>query len=86
MVMVLPPMVPVSLAGGLAIGFCWADKVATAMRRPIQTRRRFIKVFLLRAEPWWRWTGSDGRIVAPCTPFREAAPMDLWRQLAICLL
>src|ERR1017187_9455285 len=37
-------------AGGVGGGVCWANRVAAAMKRPVQTKRRFMVTFLLWAE------------------------------------
>src|ERR1039458_3398750 len=37
------------VAGGVGGGVCWANRVA-AMKRPVQTKRRFMVIFLLWAE------------------------------------
>src|ERR1700677_4707922 len=54
MVMVLPPIAAVSVAGGLAGGGLgagvWAERVAAAIRRLQQARSVFIAMFLLGAE------------------------------------
>jgi hypothetical protein len=58
MVMALPAMVAVAVAGGLFGGpfggpICmpfWAERVAATIRRPVQTKRCFMVMFLLRAE------------------------------------
>src|ERR1035437_5587901 len=38
------------VAGGVGGGVCWANRVAAAMKRPVQTKRRFMVIFLLWAE------------------------------------
>src|ERR1039457_7541299 len=38
------------VAGGVGGGVCWANRVAAAMKRPVQTKRRFMVIFLLCAE------------------------------------
>src|ERR1017187_1204857 len=38
------------VAGGVGGGGCWANRVAAAMKRPVQTKRRFMVIFLLWAE------------------------------------
>src|ERR1035437_2616424 len=38
------------VGGGLGGGVCWANRVAAAMKRPVQTKRRFMVIFLLWAE------------------------------------
>src|ERR1019366_5137023 len=38
------------VAGGMGGGVCWANRVAAAMKRPVQTKRRFMVIFLLWAE------------------------------------
>jgi hypothetical protein len=81
MVIALPAMVAVAVAGGLFGGpfggpicmLLWADRVAATMRRPVQTKRRFMVMYYLQAEPMCLLNGSDGTIVAPCAPVREAA-------------
>jgi hypothetical protein len=54
MVMVLTSMFNVSMAaglfGGAFGGVCWADRVAAAARSVVQTNRRFMAMFFLRAE------------------------------------
>jgi hypothetical protein len=66
MVMVLPAMVPVAVAGGLSGGaFCWAIRVVAASKRPVQTKMCFMVMLLLRAEPCFCWDGPDAMIVAP---------------------
>src|ERR1039457_593339 len=38
------------VAGGVGGGGCWANRVAAGMKRPVQTKRRFMGIFLLWAE------------------------------------
>src|ERR1039458_3754128 len=38
------------VAGGVGGGVCWANRVAAVMKRPVQTKRRFMVIFLLWAE------------------------------------
>src|ERR1019366_107480 len=37
-------------AGGVGGGVCWENRVVAAMKRPVQTKRRFMVIFLLWAE------------------------------------
>jgi hypothetical protein len=72
MVMALPAMVADSVAGGLFGGPGWANTVAAAMRRPVQTKRLFMAMFLLRAERLLWMDCLDAKIVAPNGPVGEA--------------
>src|ERR1019366_469947 len=38
------------VAGGVGGGVCWANRGAAAMKKPVQTKRRFMVIFLLCAE------------------------------------
>src|SRR5580704_5368386 len=52
MVMALPPMVAVHVAGGLAGAFlagdCWARSVVAANSKPVQIKTRFMRCFSSR--------------------------------------
>jgi hypothetical protein len=67
--MVLPAMVAVTVAGGLAIGpfggafggAGWADSVAATNRRLAQTKRRFMVVFS-SGQNGFEWTAPTQRL------------------------
>src|ERR1035438_3477005 len=70
--MALPAIVADSVAAGLFGGPCWANTAVAATRRPAQTKRLFMAMFLLRAE-LGLWTNClDAKIVAPYAHVREA--------------
>jgi hypothetical protein len=79
MVMVLPAIVAVAVAGGLlggpAGGFSWARRAVAANSKHVQIKVCFIVIFLLRAEPCSYWGGPDAMIVAPHGYVAKAASL-----------